>query len=73
VRANRFTHLPIFTIEAPDSWRQNDNPKYLSVTDAAGAITGHAFAKKAAGSLADFAEARFRGRRGDGILFSTRR
>jgi len=60
-RKKRFTHLHIFTVEVPDSWRQNDNPKYLSLTDAAGlaGITGHAFAKRDGGSLADFAGRRF--------------
>ena len=60
-RKKRFTQLQIFTVEAPDSWRQNDSPKYLSLTDAAGvaAVTGNAFAKKGGGSLIDFAESRF--------------
>ena len=57
----RFTHLQIFTIEVPESWRQNDNPKYLALSDPAGvaAITGNAFAKKERGSVTDFAESRF--------------
>ena len=60
-RKKRFTHLQIFTVEAPDSWRQNNNPKYLSLTDAAdvAAVTANAFAKRDGGSLADFAETRF--------------
>jgi len=57
----RFTHLQIFTIEVPESWRQNDNRKYLTLSDPAGvaAVTGNAFAKKEGGSLTDFAESRF--------------